>query len=467
MMLPGWAAIVFAVMTALMVFFLIINSFQALLLMCSVPELWSHWQLADDEYFHALVGSEALPPISVVASLLDPPLDVTGFAHMLLELDYPRFEVVLLVNGGQGDALSELSRSLDLYSVPPAFTVNLLTEPVTAYYRSRVYPRLLCLDKRSGSLGDALNAGINAARYPHAVATGANVLFEPDALLRLSRPFLLDRTVACVGGLLRTANNGRMQDGRLVPGRTRGWAAQCQRIEYLRLFIFQRLGWNRIASNLVFPGNTVLFKREHVFGVGGFDPSIEAPGLDLAIRLHQHLTDIGVNPSMPVIPDTVAWSLIREDIAGIGRARQRWNRALRGSLGRHAKMFGNPEYGAFGVVAVPYLWLGIIIAPVLELAGYIGLAIGLATGALDSSFAWAYLASVVGYGILLSVWTVVFQVISFRWRDDAGEIARLLAYAVIESLGYRQIMALYRATAHFADRQPNNPNGQPSPAGAS
>jgi hypothetical protein len=163
----------------------------------------------------------------------------------------------------------------------------------------------------------------------------------------------------------------------------------------------------------------------------------------------------------------VAWSLIRDDIAGIGRARQRWNRALRGALGRHAKMFGNPEYGAFGVVAVPYLWLGIIIAPVLELAGYIGLAIGLATGALDSSFAWAYLASVVGYGILLSVWTVVFQVISFRWRDDAGEIARLLAYAVIESLGYRQIMALYRATAHFADRQPKNPNGQPSPAGAS
>lgn len=460
------ADILLAVMTTIMIVFLVINSFHAILLMCAVPELWSHWQLADDEYFHALVGSEALPPISVVATLRHPQPDAVGFARMLLELDYPRFEVILVVNAAASESLRELQTALDLYEVPPAFTINLTTQPVRAYYRSRTHPRLLCLDKPAGALGDALNAGINAARYPHAMSTGPNVVFESDALLRLARPFLLDRSVACVAGILRPANGARLEDGRFVAGRVRGWVMGCQTVEYLRNFVFQRLGWNRVASNIVFPGNTVLFKREHVFGVGGFDPSDETPGLDLAVRLHKYLTDTGVDAMMPVIPDPVAWSIVPEDMADIGRARQRWLRGLWRALAHHAEMFANPEYGGFGLIVVPYLWLAIIIAPILELAGYVGLAAGLATGALDSSFAGAYLAAVVGYGILLSVWTVVFQAISFQRADQTGDIVRMLAFAVIESLGYRQILALYRTTSYFADRKPKHTNGQPSPTGA-
>lgn len=453
-------------MMTIMIFFLVINSFHAVLLMCSVPELWSHWQLADDEYFHDLVGSEALPPISVVAVLRAAQTDATAFARMLLELHYPRFEVILVTDGVAGSALAELIVTLELYEVPPAFTINLKTRPVRAYYRSRAHPRLLCLDKESGTTGDALNAAVNAARYPHAVSAAPNVVFEADALLRLSRPFLLDRSVACVGGILRPANGAMMDRGRVSPGRVHGWTVGCQTIEYLRNFMFQRLGWNRIASNLVYPGNTVLFKREHVFGLGGFDPAEETPGIDFAVRLHKYLTDIGANATMPVIPDPVAWSTLPSDLDSIRRSRQRWLRGLSRALRRNSEMFANPEYGGFGSIAVPYFWLGVIIAPFLELAGYLALAVGLAMGVFAASFAWAYLASIVGYGILLSVWTVVFQAISFQRNDRASNILRLLAFAVIESLGYRQILAFYRTTAYLVDRQPKNTNGQPSPTGA-
>ncbi|MFI5239088.1 MAG: hypothetical protein ACHQQP_04710, partial [Gemmatimonadales bacterium] len=82
-----FAAILTALMMTIMILFLVINSFQAILLMCSVPELWSHWQLADDEYFHALVGSEALPPISVVSVLQAGRAGAVEFAHMLLDLN--------------------------------------------------------------------------------------------------------------------------------------------------------------------------------------------------------------------------------------------------------------------------------------------------------------------------------------------------------------------------------------------
>ncbi len=444
-------------MTAIMMFFLIVNSFQALLLMLAIPELWSHWQLADDEYFHALVGTEALPPISVVATLHDDDADAPALARMLLELQYPRHEVVLVSDstGDSGsDTLATLTSEFDLYEVPPAFTVNLRTQPVRAYYRSRTYPRLLCVDKEPGGRGDAINAGLNASRYPHALAVWHNIIFEPDALLRLTRPFLLDRSVAAVGGILRPVSGASIQDNRLVAARVHGWALGSQTIEYMRTFLFQRLGWNRLASNLIFPGNTVLFKREHMFSVGGFDPDTIIPGVDLDIRLHRHLTDKGINPRMPVIPDQIAWARVPEDVAGIARARRSWQRCLWRALREVAPVPFNPEFGAFGMLALPYFWIAIIIAPFVELAGYAGLVVGAVTGVLDTPFIAAYLAAVVGYGILLSVWTVTLQLLTFQRTAHRREIARLLLFAVVESLGYRQLMAWYRASSFFVDRPP-------------
>ncbi len=317
------------------------------------------------------------------------------------------------------------------------------------------------------TLGDALNAGMNAARYPHAVVAAPGVFFEQDALLRLSRPFLLDRTVACASGILRPARGVHLLDGELVREPAHGWINGCQTIEYLRAFVFQRLGWNRIASNIVLPSNPVMFKREHIFAIGGFDPHVQTPGADIAIRLPRYLTDNGMNATMPVIPDPVAWYVTAGDLASIARTRRMWARGLLRALSNAKGMLGNPEYGMFGLVALPYFWLGLVIAPVLELIGYVGLVVGLATGVLNSQFAWAYLASVVGYGILLSIWSVVFQVIFFPDTSRSGAI-RLFAYAVLESLGYRQILLFSRSASFFADRQPTeHVHGQPSLTGTS
>ena len=461
------ATILVGVLTAIMIIFLVINSFHALLLMASVPDLWTHWQLADDEYFHALVGSEALPPISVIGVVQKAHADPMAFARMLLELEYPRFEIILVSDGSEGATMSELIAGLELYEVPPAFTISLKTEPVRAYYRSRIHPRLLCLDKGGDSIGDALNSAVNAARYPHTVAAAPNVIFERDALLRLARPLLLDRAAACVGTVLRPANGAYVSNGRMHPGNFPGWLLGCQTVEYLRSFLFQRLGWNRIASNIVFPGNTVLFRREHILGLGGFDIVEDRPGIDLAVRLPQFLTDEGTDASMPVIMDPVAWSMLPVSLHAVGKARQRWHRNLRHALSANLSLFCNPEYGSFGMVAVPYYWIVIILAPVVEILGYVGLMVGFATGSVGSPFVWAYLASVVGYGMLLSVWTVLFQAISFPRDHSASDVVRLLVFAVVESIGYRQIMMLYRSAAFFADRQSEHIHGQSSPSGAS
>jgi len=51
---------------AILAYFLVLNSFYALLLILSVPEIWEQSRLAEDEDFQRLMQSDALPPITIL-----------------------------------------------------------------------------------------------------------------------------------------------------------------------------------------------------------------------------------------------------------------------------------------------------------------------------------------------------------------------------------------------------------------
>src|SRR5690606_24674025 len=125
--------------------------------------------------------------------------------------------------------------------------VSIRTNPVRGYYRSRRHARLLVIDKENGGKADSLNAAMNAARHPFVVAVDADTLIEPDALMRLARPFLLGANVAAVGGTIRVANDCTVELGRVTDARVSNrWIVGCQVVEYLRAFLFGRLGWNNL-----------------------------------------------------------------------------------------------------------------------------------------------------------------------------------------------------------------------------
>src|SRR5207247_9110081 len=48
---------------AILIYFLALNSFYAVLLILSIPEIWEQTRLAEDEDFQRLMQSDALPPI--------------------------------------------------------------------------------------------------------------------------------------------------------------------------------------------------------------------------------------------------------------------------------------------------------------------------------------------------------------------------------------------------------------------
>ncbi len=431
-------------------YFLVINSFYALLLILSIPELWMHWHLAEDEHVQRILGADALPPLSILVPAYNEEVTIGASVLSFLTLEYPRHEVVLVNDGSKDRTMERLAEEYDLYEVPPAFPVAVQTKPVKAYYRSRRFSRLLVVDKTNGGKADALNAAMNAARYPYVIAVDADTLVEPDALVRLARPFLLGESVAAVGGTIRVVNGSTVELGRVTDARvSTDWIAGIQTIEYLRAFLFGRLGWNRLGGNLVISGAFGLFRRDFLLAIGGYTTGNVTEDMDLVVRLHRHLSERGIEATMPFIPDPVAWTEVPASMKVLGRQRERWHRGLIATLLSHRELLFNPKYGSTGMISYPFFFLGEMLSPVVELMGYVLTVLVLATGKIDDEFALLFLTVAVGYGILLSVWAVVLEELTFRRYKRAGDFARLLFYAVIENVGYRQMTVLFRLLAFW------------------
>jgi hypothetical protein len=85
----------------------------------------------------------------------------------------------------------------------------------------------------------------------------------------------------------------------------------------------------------------------------------------------------------------------------------------------------------------------------VELLGYLGLILGLWLGAVNAPFAIAFLSVAVGYGILLSMWAIVLEEVTFRRYNARRDLWRLLFFALIEGFGYRQLTVYYRLHAFW------------------
>lgn len=442
------AAAVGATDLAILVYFLVLNSFYALLLISSIPEIWEQTRVAEDDDFQRLMQSDALPPITILVPAYNESATIESSVTAILTLEYRNYEVVVVNDGSRDDTMEKLRHAFDLYEIPRVYPETIPTKPLRALYRSRSRSRLLVLDKENGGKADSLNAAINASRFPLVIAVDADTLIEPDALLRLTRPFLLGREIAAVGGTVRVANSCTVQDGRVTDARVpRRLLPGIQVVEYLRAFLFGRLGWNRLGGNLIISGAFGLFRKRYLVAIGGYHTGSVVEDLDLVVRLHRYLRAHRIRYEMPFIPDPVAWTEVPESTTILSRQRERWHRGLIAAMWTYKGMLFNPRDGRIGLLAMPFYTFGEMLAPLVEVLGYVITIGGLAVGVLDVSFALLFVLVAWGYGMLLSLWAVVLEEVSFRRYRRFGDVLRLLLYASLENFGYRQLTVWWRLKA--------------------
>ncbi len=226
-----------------------------------------------------------------------------------------------------------------------------------------------------------------------------------------------------------------------VPGK---WLPGFQVVEYLRAFLFGRLGWNRMGGNILISGAFGLFRRSVVLDAKGYLEETVGEDLELVLRLRRHAYDTDTPHKVIFIPDPVAWTEVPESLRVLGRQRDRWHRGLTDVAIRHRKVFLNPKYGAMGMVVLPYYVIVELFAPIAELIGLLVLAIGIPLGAINNSAAILFFLVAYGYGMLLSVFSLVLEEVGYHRYDTLKDRLKLTFFAVFENFGYRQLTVVWR-----------------------
>jgi len=426
-------------------YFLLVNGFYALLLVAASRQMLRHVRSVRGEPRSLLLGSSAVPGISILAPAFNEEATIEDSVRSLLALYYPNLEIVVVNDGSRDATVAVLTERFELVPMPSVLEARVKTKTVHRLYRSRTHPNLVVADKENGGKADALNVALNLASGDLVCAIDADTLIEPDALQRMVRPFLASDNVVAAGGTIRVANGSTIRRGRIVEMRApRHPLAGFQVIEYLRAFLFGRLGWNGLGGNLIISGAFGLFDRNAVLEIGGYAHDTVGEDMELVIRLRRRGYETGGPSDADFVPDPVAWTEVPESLRVLSRQRDRWHRGLSDVLWRHRSVMFNSRYGSMGWVAFPYFVFFELLAPVIEAGGLIGGAIGLAFGAINVRFALLFLLIAYGLGILLSLFTLVLEELSFQRYRAIPDRLLLILWAILENLGYRQLSVVWR-----------------------
>lgn len=428
-----------------LVFFLAVNGWYLVLLVSSLLEMRRHMLLIADESRHLLLSSTLSPTISILAPAFNEEATIEGSLRALLALQYPRLEVIVISDGSKDETVKVLIERFDLVPVKTIYEKRIKTKPVRNLYRSSTYPSLVVVDKENGGKADALNVGLSFARGELVCAMDADTLIESDGLQRMVRPFLYATDVVATGGTIRVVNGSEVKFGRIVKTRVSTNAlAGIQVVEYLRAFLFGRLGWNRLGGNIIISGAFGLFRRESVVSAGGYLHDTVGEDMELVLRLKRLSYEQGGPGTIAFVPDPVAWTEVPESLRVLGRQRDRWHRGLADVLWRHRKMFLNPRYGVTGLFVFPYYVFVELLAPVFEAVGLISLAFGMISGMIDWRFAVLFPLTAYGLGTALTAFTLILEDISFHRYETFRDRGLLFWWALMENLGYRQMTVYWR-----------------------
>jgi len=395
----------------------------------SLPKIYSDYEL----------------PITILVPAYNEALTIVASVRALLQLRYPHYEIVVVNDGSTDETLDILIREFSLVAFPEVYRKRLETEPVNTIYVSTRYPSIRVIDKQNGGKADALNAGINCARYPLFCGVDADSVLEPDSLYKVLQPFLDDPTMIACGGTVRIANGCKVREGFVEEvGLADSSLGLIQTIEYLRAFLFGRLGWSPLNALLIISGAFGVFRKEAVVAAGGYRTDTVGEDMELIVRLHRIFRQQRRKYRITFVPDPICWTEAPEDLRILGRQRMRWQRGLAESLTLNISLLFNIRGGAVGWLAFPFMFVFEFLGPLLEVSGYLFITIAYWNGWISMTAFVAFLMCAICLGMVLSTSALLLEEISFHLYPGLRNTLRLFGAAIVENLGYRQLIAVWR-----------------------
>jgi cellulose synthase/poly-beta-1,6-N-acetylglucosamine synthase-like glycosyltransferase len=427
-------------------YFFLGNGIYTVLMVLSLVSVWMHNRRLTYQGLDELRESVVTPPATIIMPAWNEQEIIVQSVSSILKTDYPNLEVVVVDDGSTDETLVRLVNAFRLVEMDLIYRPRLPTRPIRAFYMNPRIPNLLVISKDNGGKPDALNVGINTCRTPYFCTLDSDCLLERDALLRLMRPIIRSplNTVAS-GGIVRILNGCEVKDGQVVKvGLPQGRVELFQVVEYLRSFLFGRTGWNLLGGTLIVSGAFAVFHRETVIDAGGFKHDTVTEDMDLIVQIHHWAVHKKRKIKMNFTSDPVCWTECPATLGNLSKQRRRWQMGLFQTLWKYSEMLFNRKYGVIGMLSFPFQLYIEGLGAAVEFLGYFMVPMALMLGIVPPTLFVLFVVLGLVYGSFLSVGAVLLEELTYRRYPGFGDLSKLLVFAVLENIGYRQIVLYYR-----------------------
>ena len=427
-----------------------ISIFLAYMLLALFSAITLRIYLRKNSYvdYNSIILAPLTPSISVVAPAFNESKSIVENVRALLSLYYNNFEVIVVNDGSTDDSLEKVIMAYDLEKVNYFFDYRIPCQRIRGVYKSknRSFHNLTLIDKVNGGKADALNAGINVSRNQLICSIDVDSIMEPDALLKMVKPFLeeSDKKVIGTGGVVRIANSCDIQGGQIKKVHLpKKFLARVQVLEYTRAFLMGRMAWARLDGLLLISGALGMFDRETVINCGGYSIHTVGEDMELVVRMRSYMSEKGEKYEVTYIPDPLCWTEVPSTLKVLGRQRNRWTRGTVETLFTHKNIFFRPKYKIFGMLGYPYWFFFEWLAPIVEFFALLFFIIYAIFSTPNWPFVILLFTFVYTFAVSLSIWAILFEEMTFHKYERKRDVLKLIGTAFLEPFLYHPLTVMW------------------------
>ncbi|HHW38052.1 MAG TPA: glycosyltransferase family 2 protein [Bacillales bacterium] len=430
----------------ILIYMLMVILSYSTMLVFAFFQLRKQYRLDKEEIAEDYIDMIYTKPVSIIVPAYNEEAGVVDSIHSLLSLRYSQTEIIV-VNDGSTDLMQEkmISR-FQMKSVHKVVREQISTKPILCIYQSDIHPNLWLIEKENGGKADALNVGINFAKYPYFCSIDGDSILEEKSLLRVMKPIIMSNgEVIAAGGNIRIANGIDVQLGAIFQTKlSKNYLVVMQVVEYLRAFLMGRIALSKFNLILIISGAFSVFSKKWVVEVGGYSTQMIGEDMELVVKLHRFLKENKVKKRIEFVSDPVCWTEAPQSFSVLRKQRRRWQQGLIESLWKHKKMTFNPKYGAIGMISFPYFWLVECLGPIIELGGYVYVIIAYFLGQIYYEFALLLTLLFVLYGVIFSAVSILLEAWSMNTYPKLKDVFRLTILSFTEIFWYKPLTLVWR-----------------------
>jgi cellulose synthase/poly-beta-1,6-N-acetylglucosamine synthase-like glycosyltransferase len=321
--------------------------------------------------------------VSVIVPAYNEEVSIVQCVKMLINLDYPDYEVIVINDGSKDNTLKKLLNALKLKQVELNQNNFINTKEIRSVKKS-TDQKITVIDKENGGKADSINTGINYSSGELICTIDADSILDTSSLKKVVVPLINDSKVFVSGGQLAISNDTVIENNKVISSKMPGnyWVLW-QIVEYIKSFMVSRVSLSKLNALLIMSGAFSVFRRKDLLKIGGFltvinkhkyiednsgvDNTTVGEEMEIVVRLWRYYLENKKKAKAVYMPLPICWTEVPDNYKNIFKQRARWHLGLAESLSIHKKLLFDLKYRATGLLAMPYYIFFELFSPLIKL----------------------------------------------------------------------------------------------------